>query len=434
VKSFTRRDCFRLLGVSLALPALESFAQAVPAGATKKRFVGCFFGSGAAMPNATSGDWTFEGALSPLVARGLQPNVAIMRGFRALELDDPHWAGTAAFLSCNELGQRELQAPNRLAGERCGKSFDQYVADLESTKLRGLHAGWSTVPSWDETHDKHYSIQYVNCIAWRDERNPIQNTRNPQELFVRVFGDGTSVADPKIQYLLNRRRSIMDGLTGQLSAFRKQISSADGQKMDSYESGIREVEKELSNSLKANTCVGAGARVEDPSAYLANLRTMQKIMVKAFQCNAARAGTVMYNEGIGDNSIHPSLPRFQHDSAHNSWESLMQINRMQVGLWAELVADLKDAGLLEETVLVLGSNMSDGRSHNTANTPLLVASAGPGLKLGGEVMGSATPAVLASNRTFADLYMDLFPLYGIDKTEFGEGAYRSSGRPSGIRT
>jgi hypothetical protein len=436
VKKLTRRDAFRWLGISIALPMLESTggfqlanAQSAP---KKKRFIGCFFPSGAAMPDANPGDWTLTGALQPLVQHGVQGNVLITRGFRAVNHDDVHWTGTAAFLSCNEVGFFEIAAPNRRAGERCGKSFDQYVADLESTKIRSLHGGWNTVPGWDEGHDSHMSIQYVNCIAWRDERTPIQNTKNPQEMFTRVFGDGTAIADPRIQYLLHRRKSILDGVRGQLGAFRNTLPAADRLKMDAYETGIREVETELTASLQTNTCNGAGVIAEDPAAYMKNMRTMQKTIVKAFQCNATRAATLMYHEGIGDNSIHSTIPNKQHDNAHNNWDELKKINRLQMGLWGELIKDLRDNGLLQETVLVLGSNMSDGRSHNAANAPYLLASAGPELKIGQEVIGTPTLTDERSNRSIADIYMDLFPLYGITRTEFGEGKDKSTGVPSGI--
>src|SRR5690606_32633783 len=127
----------------------------------------------------------------------------------------------------------------------------------------------------------------------------------------------------------------------------------------------------------------------------------------------------------------------QHDSAHNNWGTLIQINQVQVGLWGELIAGLKAAGLLKETVTILGSNMSDGRTHNSANVPLLVASENVAneMKLGQEVYGTATPAAVtdvAQNRNMADLYVDLLKLYGVSAPSFGDGAYRSTGKPSGI--
>ena len=101
---------------------------------------------------------------------------------------------------------------------------------------------------------------------------------------------------------------------------------------------------------------------------------MHKIVIAAMQCGLTRAATIMYNDGIGPNNPTPAIAAQQHDSAHNNWGNLIQLNQMQVTLWGELIAGLRDANLLGETVTVLGSNMSDGRTHNSANIPLLVAS------------------------------------------------------------
>jgi hypothetical protein len=81
--------------------------------------------------------------------------------------------------------------------------------------------------------------------------------------------------------------------------------------------------------------------------------------------------------------------------------------------------------------------MSDGRTHNSANVPLLVASqnAGTEMKLGGEVIGTATPAAITDvnqNRNMTDLHADLLKLYGVNPPALGSGAYASTGKPSGI--
>ena len=434
-----RREVFRWLGVSLALPTLLSTTLPTRAGAQtpppKKRFVGCFFPSGAAMPGAANGDWTFEGALEPVARRGLRQNVALVRGYRAVMHGDVHWTGTAAFLSCNEVGVYTYAPPHPRAGERCGKSFDQYVADLENTKVRSLHGGWNTVPGWDESHDSQMSIRYVNSIAWRGEREPIQNTFDPQQMFVRVFGDGTSQADPQIKYLLSRRKSVLDGLHKQLGAYSRTLPPEDRTKVESYATGVREVETELSASLDmAASCERVEVHVEDPSVYLSRMRTMQKIIARAFQCNTTRAATLMYHEGIGDNAVHASVTSKQHDCAHNDWEKLKVINRLQMDLFAEFLLELKATGVLDETLVVLGSNMSDGRGHNAANIPFLVASEGPELRLGQEVIGTPDVTAYAQNRVLADIYVDLFKLYGINRPQFGEAKDRSTGKASGILT
>lgn len=443
----SRRRVLQALGVCIALPALESampirsaLAQAAP---RKKRFIGCFFGSGAPMPGGANGDWGYAGALGgalkPLADRGVNQYVSVMRGFRAVSNFDVHWSGTASFLSSMTVGTTNAANPASDPNyQRCAKTLDQFVADTDPTaRIRSLHAGYSYVPNWDQAHDRAGSINYVNSIAWRDPTSPISNITDPMQMFTRVFGAGDKISNERAAYLMKRRKSILDGVLDQYNHHKAALSSSDKQRLEAYAQSIREVEGELANAALATTCVKPAAETAGED-YVRNFRTMHKIIVAAMQCNLTRAATIMYNDGIGPNRPTTSVAAEQHDSAHNNWDTLIRINQVQVGLWGELIASLKAAGILGETVTILGSNMSDGRTHNSANIPLLVASenvAGE-MKLGQEVYGTAAGAVtdLAQNRNLADLHVDLMKLYGINATTFGGGGYEATGRPSGILT
>lgn len=440
----TRRRVLQSLGVCIALPLLESaypekWARA-QSGPVKKRFIGCFFGSGAPMPDAANGDWGYAGtrggALKPLQDLNVQNHVAVMRGFRAVNNFDVHWSGTAGFLSSVMVGTTNATNPTAdPAYQRCAKSFDQFIADLEpNARIRSLHAGFSQLSGWDEGHDRAGSINYVNSIAWRDPQTPISNTNDPAQMFTRVFGAGDSVSNARAQYLLKRKKSILDGVVDQYKHHRSTLSTADQSKLDAYAESIREIEGEIASAAQGTTCARPDADAST-DAYLRRFRTMHKIVIAAMQCGLTRAATIMYNDGIGPNNPSPAVAAQQHDSAHNNWGNLIQLNQIQVMLWGELIAGLRDANVLGETVVVLGSNMSDGRTHNSANIPLLVASQNVGneMKLGQEVMGTAAVTSLGQNRNLADLYVDLFKLYGINRS-FGAGPYASTGLASGILT
>ena len=440
----SRRRVLAGLGFCIALPLLESslfehVAGAQAGGARKKRFIGCFFGSGAPMPGAANGDWGYAGArggaLKPLADAGVAEHVAVMRGFRAVNNFDVHWSGTAAFLSSTPVGTTNAANPTSDPEyQRCAKTLDQLVADTEPTaRIRSIHVGYNDVPNWDEGHDRVGSINYVNAIAWRDARTPISNVNDPMQLFTRVFGSGDSASNAQAAYLLKRKKSILDGVLDQYKHHASQLSSADRQRLEAYAQSVREVEGELTSMTLATTCRRPAAETAG-EAYVRNFRTMHKIIIAAMQCGLTRAATIMYNDGIGPNRPVGSIPAEQHDSAHNNWANLIQLNQVQVGLWGELIAGLKAAGVLGETVVVLGSNMSDGRTHNSANIPLLVASqnvAGE-MKLGQEVMGTSAITDVGQNRNMADLWVDLLKLYGSSVKTFGAGDYAATGRPSGI--
>jgi hypothetical protein len=440
----SRRRVLQGLGFCIALPLFESAmprvaqAQVAP---KKKRFIGCFFGSGAPMPGAANGDWGYSGnrggALKPLADLGVAANVAVMRGFRAVNNFDVHWSGTAGFLSSTPVGTTSAANPSSDPNyQRCAKSLDQLIADTDpAARIRSLHAGYNQVPNWDEGHDRVGSINYVNSIAWRDATSPISNISDPMQMFTRVFGASDSVSNAQAAYLLKRRKSILDGVLDQYNHQKGTLSAADRHRLESYAQSIREVEGELVGAASATTCTKPSAETAGED-YVKRFRTMHKIIVAAMQCNLTRSATIMYNDGIGPNRPTASVAAEQHDSAHNNWETLIQINQVQVGLWGELIVALKNAGILAETVTILGSNMSDGRTHNSANIPLLVASqnAANEMKLGQEVFGTPAASVteLSQNRNLADLHADLLKLYGVSPPALGGGDYQSTGKPSGL--
>ncbi len=440
-QSLTRRLVLRSAAAAIALPPFESALtcggrKAHAATAVKKRFIGCFFPSGAPMPKAANGEWSSSGAtggaLKALAVQGVDEHVSVLRGFRAVNNFDVHWSGCAAFLSCTPVGTGKPGSPPY---QSCAKSFDQYIADIQTgVRIRSLHAGWNTVPGWDVAHDSNASINYVNSVAWKDALTPISNTKNPEQMFTQVFGGGTPATAGNVQYMLARKKSILDGVLGQYKALRASLPPGDQQKLDGFAQGVRDIEGELESLGNATTCK---ASAEDTSVepYYKKFRTMQKIIVAAMQCDVTRVATIMYNDGIGQNQITKTAA-VQHAAAHGDWSKLLPIVQVQVGLWAQLVADLKVAGLLAETVTILGSNMSDGATHDPTNIPLLVASQNIGneMKLGQEIYGIANPAMVAvnaANRNLSDLFVDLFKLYGVERT-FGSGKFVNTGMPSGI--
>ena len=288
----TRRTFLRSLGVCIALPLFESAypekqarAQAA-GGAPKKRFIGCFFGSGAPMPDAANGDWRYGAALQPLQDLGVSGNVSVLRGFRAVNKFDVHWSGTASFLSSQEISMSNASNPFIDPNyQRCAKSFDQFIADTApGSRIRSLHAGFSQLAGWDDAHDRTVSINYVNSIAWRDDRTPISNISVPAQMFTQVFGAGGSVSNAQAQYIIKRRQSILDGVLDQYKHHKGRLSSEDQSKLEAYAQSIREVEGELSNAAAGTSCARPSPEAGS-DAYIRDFRTMHKIIIAAMQCD-----------------------------------------------------------------------------------------------------------------------------------------------------
>lgn len=110
-----------------------------------------------------------------------------------------------------------------------------------------------------------------------------------------------------------------------------------------------------------------------------------------------------------------------------SVERLKQMNRVQVGLLADLLEKLKTANLLKETLVLYGSDMSDGNVHLSENLPMLLCGDGADLRFGQEI-------VPAARRPLSDLHLEIFGLLGVTSvTSFGSGVCKNTGQPLGIR-
>jgi len=158
-------------------------------------------------------------------------------------------------------------------------------------------------------------------------------------------------------------------------------------------------------------------------------------VVLAMQCGLTNVATIMYGPGVSESLTFPESlgaggnhhAMAHHGGSASSIARLKQVNRVQTGLLADLLTKLRTANLLNETLVLYGSDMSDGNVHLSENIPMLVCGAGSDLRFGQDI-------VPAARRPMSDLYMELFPLLGMTGvTSFGSGVCRSTGQPLGIR-
>jgi hypothetical protein len=366
---------------------------------------------------------------------------------------DPHWSGTASWLSGCEIWPIRQTTNNLINGitgssgfrVRAGKTFDQYVADKFNSPLRSFHVAFEHAPHFGNGQSEDMGMDYVNYLSWKSEFSPNSNEYNPVALFNHLYGAPlpSGGSSQSIQQALIRQKSIMDGVVDQIKSLNRKVAAADKTRLESYFDGIREIEKQLTARLTSglNQC----NREEDGSIgsadYNQKFRSFQKIIIKAMQCNAINSATLMYNNGIGETGrVHPEFSDAQHPVSHSKNEDrVKKITRLQVQLFAEFVRDIKSAGLLPETIVMLGSNMSDGDLHVDKNIPLLICGEGNDLRFGEtlNIADNGNHMDTGSCRQMTDIMADLSKTFGLEKTSFGETEYQSSnskstGRPTGI--
>lgn len=427
-----RRSFLRVLGGSLALPLMS---QVIPISAsaqtlTRSRFIGVFFPNGADMPNSINGNWNFDEALTPLVTAGHRNNTMIIRGLHnGIPGIDPHWQNCAGFLSCRRIVLGDA------AVARCGKSLDQVVADHYPTAMRSLEVGAPYYHVHPLNDHPGYSNDYLNRISWQTDdtfRSPIGD---PRQMFDKIFGF-TDVNAEQVRHLHAKKRSILDFVYRDAERLSSDLPAAYRPVLSTYMNTVREVELQLD-------AVDVGCNPNDPrptqnfanpqTNYVQRYQLMNRMVVLAMQCGLVNTSTFMYGPSSSDLRFEEVLGGGQghHGCAHNRREQplidrLRGMNSIHTGLLAHLLTELKAAGLMESTLVMYGSDMSDGDQHTTENIPTLLCGAGSDLRFGEDIDGGRRP--------MSDLHVDIFNLLNVPNiSQWGEEGIASTMQALPIR-
>ncbi len=435
----SRRTFLTNSGVILTLPVFSSLlprsAEAAEVAPSRKKFVGVFSPSGALMSQnvagfTDNGNWTFEGALKPIVTNGLQSKVMILRGIQSPSgAVDTHWANTAGFLSC---------APILLGAQRpirCGKSFDQFVAEKNVSPVGSVHVGWKPMNRNFSGDHATYSDRYLDWISWRAPDRPNANFYSASDLGGKLFS--SSMKGAKVVRSLHRsRKSVLDLVLQELGAVNRKLSTADQARLQAYTDGVRETElaitRDLASEERRAACVAPSADA-DADLYIRHFRTMHKMIAQALKCDLISCATIMYDDGVGDEHLlHPQATKDHHGYAHHKNEAGAQaelnvINTRHASLFTHFLQEMSVAGQMEDSLVLWGSNMSDGNLHTTDNLPMVLAGGGSDLKFGSEV-GSPQRRIAK-----ADLFLEMSELFGLGLSKFGEGEFLSTGAKLGLK-
>lgn len=431
-----RRTVLRWMGLQLALPLLSSVIPSTSRAQSlgRSRFIGVFFPNGAYMPGGEDGNWNFAEALAPLAAAGLQNNAMIMRGlFNGVSGVDPHWQNAAGFLSCRPIVLGDA------AVARCGKSLDQFVADQQPSALRSLEVGAPYYHVHPLNDHPGYSNDYLNRISWQTDdsfRSPIAD---PRQMFEKIFGVSSGSAG-QIRHLHDRKKSILDFLHKDATRLSARMPSEYRPVVSTYMDTVREIELQLDSGGAGSCSTQPPAPTQDFSddqaRYVERYQLMHRMIAVAMQCGSTNVATMMYGPSSSDLHCAEVLGSGagHHSCAHNQGQGplidrLRGMNQVHAGLLADLLSQLRQLNLLDSTLVMYGSDMSDGDLHRTENLPVLLCGAGADLRFG-EVVGDRL-----LRRPLSDLHLEILHLLGVSSiAEWGEGELLSTGQALAIRT
>src|SRR5213593_4059417 len=223
-KHIPRRTVLKGAGAALALPLLEAMvpaatAMAQTAAKPKPRFVACFVPHGMApgywVPEKEGTDFDFKFCFRPL--EPFREYVTLTSGLHSRSAEPPpgvtgadHWVA-AAFLCANK--------PKKTAGADvyAGTTIDQIIAQKigQDTLMPSMQLAVEDPGANSSNCGEGYSCVYTNTISWASPTQPLPMELNPQVVFERMFGDGTTTEQRAARR--TRDRSILDSVMGSLS-------------------------------------------------------------------------------------------------------------------------------------------------------------------------------------------------------------------------
>jgi hypothetical protein len=434
-RGFLSATALRGLGVSIALPALESLrpACAAPTAAsapTRMAFV--YVPNGVNLerwqPRGEGRDYELGPSLEPLAPhRGefqIIGGLAHRNGTAGPDGAGDHARATATILT----GAR----PRKTAGEdiRVGISVDQVAANSigRETRFPSLELSCDAVRE-SGSCDSGYACAYSYNMSWRSENQPASPEANPRLVFERLFGAGKG-ADRARNLAARRlaRRSILDFVTDEARGLQARLATADRSRLDEYLSGIRAIERQLDRFDDA-----AAARVPDvelpdrpPVEFATHMRLMSDMLVLAFRTDSTRIATLMFAHdgsdrtfpeiGIGDS--HHSISHHKDDPA--KLEMIARIDRFYAEQFAYLLERLREAReadggtLLDHSMVVYASGLSDGQRHRHDDLPVILAG-----RAGGR-LATGRHLKLVAEQPMSNLFLTMLDLMGAKQERFGD--------------
>jgi len=417
-KHISRRTVLRGAGAALALPLLESMAPAMtPFAQTeaspKQRFFGGFVCHGMApgywVPNKEGTGFEFPFCFKPL--EPYKEHVTILSGLHSTSAEPPpgatgadHWVA-AAFLCADK--------PKKTAGAdvRAGTTIDQMIAEKigQENLMPSMQLVVEDPGANSSNCGEGYSCVYTNTISWSPPTQPLPMELNPQVVFERMFGDGSTTDQRAARRL--RDRSILDSLTGSLSRLKNNSSPSDKQRLDQYTEDVREIERRLEIAMKASTVAPTDMTVPVgvPQTFDEHIKLQFSLLALAFQADITRVGTMLFARDLTGRTYPESeAPTLGfHGGSHHGEDpkridQFSKINQYHVKMLAYFVDKLAktqdgDGTLLDHSLLLYGSNMGNPNQHLHYDVPHVVIGGANGKLKGYRHLAYPTKTISTGN-------------------------------------
>jgi Protein of unknown function (DUF1552) len=426
-KHLSRRTVLRGLGVSVSLPLLDAMvpagtALAATAARPTPRMGFVYFPHGAIMkawsPTETGRDFAMSPILKPL--EPFRDQMTIVSGLRNRggESSDPHGIMAGTWLSCYGIRNRDDDkgtTADQLAARVFGKD-----TPIPSIELTG--EGGNATCGQGST-----GCGFGSTTAFRTPFQPLPMEDNPRKVFYQLFGQGDTTQERRD--ILAETGSILDYVRDEGARLQKRIGAADRARVSDYLDSVREVESRIQKLATSDS-----AKMDLPNApqgvpddFGQHLDLLFDMVALSWQANMTRVSSLMMAKEVSMRT-YPNLniteafhPLSHHQNDADKIERLIRIQNYHTQLFAKFVKKLAatqdgDGSLLDHSIILYGSNMSNSDLHNNDPLPNLVVGRGYGRIKGGQHLR------YAPDTPHANLLLTLLERAGLPYQELGNSS------------
>lgn len=439
-KSINRRTVLRGLGTAIALPILDSMlptrllsAASPAANAAPLRMAFLYVPNGMHMPDWTpqqdGANYDLPKTLETIKSHRQQINVltglTLDGAFAHGDGGGDHARSVAAFLT----GAHPRKTDG--ADIQNGISVDQVAAEAVGKKTRFSSLELGLEPSAQAGQcDSGYSCAYASNMSWRSPTSPMAKEIDPGALFDRLFAGQTVRETHKAKSIRDKyRKSVLDFVLEDAGDLKRVLPESDRRKLDEYLYSVRDVEKRFVGIEKLSLTEEGVPDYPRPPGVPKEMsdhcRLMMDMIALAFQTDSTRILSFMFtNAGSNRGYAELGVSEGHHDCSHHGKSDTKQqkiatINRFHIQQYAYLLDRLSqireaDGTLLDNSMVVYGSGISDGDRHNHDNLPILLAGNGGGRITSGR-------HIRYPNKTpLCNLYLWMLQQMGVRTSNFGD--------------
>ena len=425
-KHLSRRTMLRGMGTGVGLPFLDAMVPAATAIAQtaaniQPRLGFVYFPHGAVMdrwtPTAIGSDFEVPEILAP--AANHKNKMTIISGLRnkPAESNDPHGIVVGTWLRC--------VAPDDVSDPSKGTTADQLAAQQigQGTTFPSIEVGTPTggpcAPG--------FSCSFGSSIAFQSPEMGLPIENNPRKLFFQLFGQGDDATERAA--IVNETGSILDSILGDAATLQKTLGAEDTAKVDSYLESVREIERrvQMMKSQDLTDVEIPSAPIGIPSNFEEHLTILFDLIAVAYQINLTNVASFLMEKEVSmrtyanlgvTEAFHP-LSHHGDDPDKQARLARVQAFHTQVFTgFLDKLDGMEEAGgtVLDNSMILFGSNMSNSDKHNQDPLPNAVFGLGGGNIRGGQHL------MYPQDTPHANLLLTLLNRAGLKQDGFGDAS------------